>query len=170
MIKHILIIPLILIFIGCSAVQENVKKEEKPVYLEAPVEFIDMPIGVALQTVFLRAKNTPFSFDVPDIQKLGTVYLRLNKKEEMDTILKLILEPKGLMFEKDVKGVYHIMKHHPVEPDLIGNSNTKEDIKKKEAHIYIYPQYPPLKFIETPITNVLEMVFLMAGNISFSLV
>jgi type II secretory pathway component GspD/PulD (secretin) len=82
------------------------------VYVEPPLEFTDTPIKTALETIFMKA-GVSYSIDITDIASLGSVTLKLTEKTELEALLNLILQPKGLEFQKDASNVYHIKKPGP---------------------------------------------------------
>jgi len=96
--------------IGSMAYAAEVK------YVEAPIDFPNTPVKVALETVFLKS-GVQYSIDVDDIASFGNVTLTINERQELDNVLSLILEPKNLQFTIDATGIYHIKKK---EKDVSG--------------------------------------------------
>ena len=80
---------------------------EKLMFIEPPIDFPNTPVKVALETVFLKT-GIQYSIDVDDIGKYGNVTLTITQRQELDTLLLLILEPKNLKFARDAHGIYHI--------------------------------------------------------------
>ncbi len=80
------------------------------VFVEPPLEFTDTLVKTALDTIFLKAGNVPFSIEIPTGTEIGLVTLKLTEKTELEALLKLILIPRNLDFKKDAGGVYHITK------------------------------------------------------------
>jgi len=101
--KRILTV-LVAMLIGTFAFAADAKK-----FVEAPIDFPNTPVKVALETVFLKS-GVQYSIEVDDITTFGNVTLTINERQELDTVLSLILEPKNLMFVVDASGIYHIKK------------------------------------------------------------
>jgi len=100
--KRILTV-LIAMLIGGFALAAEAK------FVEPPIDFPNTPVKVALETVFLKS-GVQYSIDVDDITTFGNVTLTINEKQELETVLSLILEPKNLEFKVDASGIYHIKK------------------------------------------------------------
>jgi len=75
-------------------------------YVEAPLEFTNTPLKLAIETVFLKA-GVKYSIE-KELTHYGNVTLTITQKQDLDTILNLILEPKNLRFKVDADKVYHI--------------------------------------------------------------
>ncbi|MEI6845675.1 MAG: secretin N-terminal domain-containing protein [Candidatus Firestonebacteria bacterium] len=78
-------------------------------FVEPPIDFPNTPVKVALETVFLKS-GVQYSIDVDDITSFGNVTLTINERQELETVLSLILEPKNLQVTVDASGIYHIKK------------------------------------------------------------
>lgn len=78
-----------------------------PVYVEPPIVFKDTPVKIALETIFLRVK-VQYCIEL-SFWGCSNVTLNINKRIELDTLLTLILEPRGLAFKKD-RAIYLIMR------------------------------------------------------------
>ena len=79
-----------------------------------PLEFNDTPVRTALDTIFLKAGNVPYSIEIPSGTEMGLVTLKLTEETALEPLLKLILEPRGLNFKKDSGGVYHIRRNQVI--------------------------------------------------------
>lgn len=79
--------------------------------VKPPLDFKNVPIKSALDTIFLKAGNMPFEID-KDIKfdPKQTVTMTIASETSLDVVLKTVLDPKGFMFEADGKGIYHIRK------------------------------------------------------------
>ena len=77
------------------------------VFVEPPIDFPNTPLKIALETVFLKA-GAQYSIDV-DLSNYGPATLTINEKTELETLLNLLLEPKGLSFVKE-GAIYKIRK------------------------------------------------------------
>jgi len=80
-----------------------------PIFVDPPIDFPNTSVKSALETVFLKT-GVKYSIEVDDINKYGNVTLMITERQELDTILYLILEPHRLKYEKDASGVYCIKK------------------------------------------------------------
>ena len=100
MMKKILAV-IIALLIGSYAAAE--------LFIEPPIDFPNTPVKIALETVFLKV-GVGYSIDVDDLNSFGNVTLTISERQELETILNLILEPKNLQFVKDASGIYHIKK------------------------------------------------------------
>ena len=95
--KKVLIALSALMLCGVLSAQE--------IFVEPPLEFSDTPVRTALDTIFLKAGNVPYSIEIPTGTEMGLVTLKLTEKTELEALLKLILEPRSLEFKKDAGGV-----------------------------------------------------------------
>ena len=93
------------------------------IFVEPPIEFPKTPIKVALETLFLKT-GVQYSIDISDLSGYGNVTLTINERQELDTVLALILEPKNLTFIVDAAGIYHIIVKESVK--LPDNRITKQ--------------------------------------------
>lgn len=77
--------------------------------IEPPLEISGLSIKDAMGAVFSKAKGVQYVMDIKDadLEGLGKVYFNVTKKMELDEVLKLILDVKGLTFEFE-NGKYHI--------------------------------------------------------------
>ncbi|MFH1824066.1 MAG: secretin N-terminal domain-containing protein [Candidatus Firestonebacteria bacterium] len=103
------------ILIGCMLMLvSSIGWAQTQVYVEPPLEFTDTPIKTALETIFLKAGVVSYSIEVSNMENLGLVTLKLTERTELEALLTLVLQPKGLEFKKDEGGVYHIKKQGAV--------------------------------------------------------
>ncbi|OGF47549.1 MAG: hypothetical protein A2452_02520 [Candidatus Firestonebacteria bacterium RIFOXYC2_FULL_39_67] len=100
--KRILTV-VVAMLIGSFAFAADVK------FVEAPIDFPNTPVKVALETVFLKS-GVAYAIEVADMGVYGNVTLSITERQELDTVLNLILEPKGLQFTVDAGGIYHVKK------------------------------------------------------------
>ncbi|OGF48711.1 MAG: hypothetical protein A2231_10760 [Candidatus Firestonebacteria bacterium RIFOXYA2_FULL_40_8] len=110
MIKRMLTGMLVML-LGSFALAADVK------FVEAPIDFPNTPVKVALETVFLKS-GVPYSIEVPDLSTFGNVTLTITERQELDTVLALILEPKNLECKVDAGGIYHVKKKVPDDNKL----------------------------------------------------
>jgi len=103
----------------CSAVMAQ------EVYVEPPLEFSDTPVRTALDTIFLKAGNVPYSIEIPNGSDMGLVTLKLTEKTELEALLRLILDPRGLDYKKDNGGVYHVTKKSGETSNAVPTKVTK---------------------------------------------
>ncbi len=89
----------------------------KTLYVEAPIDFPNTPVKVAIETLFLKT-GAQYSFEVtdPPMSVYGNVTLYIRERHELDTVLALILKPKNLSFNVDASGIYHIKKKSNTPP------------------------------------------------------
>jgi len=80
------------------------------VYVEPPLEFSDTPVRTALDTIFMKAGNVPYSIEITNPAEVPPVTLKLTERQELEALLKLVLDTRNLEFKKDSGGVYHISK------------------------------------------------------------
>ena len=80
------------------------------VYVEPPLEFSDTPVRTALDTIFMKAGNVPYSIEITNPAEVPPVTLKLTERQELEALLKLVLDSRNLEFKKDAGGVYHISK------------------------------------------------------------
>lgn len=92
---------------------KHIKKIRQKKYIKPPIDLNDISIKTALQIIFSRADNTPFSIDtdLSSINELsGTINLGIDEEKELDLVLNHILKIRGLDYHIDNSGVYHIIK------------------------------------------------------------
>ena len=80
------------------------------IMVKPPVDLKNVPLKSALEIVFGK---TGVSFEVDKNLKFESgqkVTLYVGDETQLDFVLKLILDPKGLVYEVDNKGIYHIRK------------------------------------------------------------
>lgn len=129
-------------------------------YVEPPLEFIDIPLFLVLETVFVQNSKGSFILDVSDIQQAANVNMALRKRIDLAAFLKLVLEPRGYTFYADRFGVIHIAKYggswkHPEEVPL--------QEEKEAVRIQDYYYDPPFEYADRPLLEVLRDIFNKAG-------
>ena len=129
-------------------------------YLEPVIEFKDAPLKTALEAIYMKSGRSSFVLDV-DWRNLP-VKINMFSKQRLDivSILKILLEPNGLTFYKDILGVVHITKAdgswtHPASP-VLPEEKTQVEVQK----IYFDP---PFEYFETPVKKVLKDIFEKSG-------
>ena len=158
-----------------------------PIFVEAPIDFPNTPVKIAPETAFLKPGRMS-SIAVEDLSKYGNVTLTLCQRQELDTVLTLILEPKGLQFTVDASGIYHVKKNEKnnSEPPRVTKLYTftnataggavigdEKDLQTyyqaKDGGLDEYYVKPPLDLKNTPVKTALEVIFAKAGlqNIKF---
>ena len=98
-----LLMVLALALVAFAAAAQNV-------YVEPPLEFSDTPVRTALDTIFMKAGNVPYSIEITNPAEVPPVTLKLTERQELEALLKLVLDTRNLEFKKDAGGVYHISK------------------------------------------------------------
>ena len=100
--KKVLIALAALLLCGVASAQS--------VFVEPPLEFSDTPVRTALDTIFMKAGNVPYSIEITNPAEVPPVTLKLTERQELEALLKLVLDTRNLEFKKDSGGVYHISK------------------------------------------------------------
>lgn len=132
-------------------------------FIEPPISFSDTPLNVAVETVFLAA-GAQYCIEIP-LSPYGNVNLNIKRKMELDSLLSLLLDPKGLTFTK-ISNIYIIKKKQNADPVRVTKFYSPNSAPLESSEIeYIYP---PLEFKNTPVKTALETLFIKVGtNIKF---
>jgi len=167
---------------GKYRIKKKSEKSKLPLkYVEPPIDFQNTPVKIAIETVFLKA-GVQYSIEIADLTAFGNVTLAITERQELDTMLALILEPKNLQFIVDASGIYHVMKKekdnsapprvtklYAITDATAGGAfiGDEKDLQayyqKKDGGLDEYYVLPPLDLKNTPIKTALEVVFAKAG-------
>lgn len=131
--------------------------------IEPPIAFSDTPLNVAVETLFLSA-GAQYCIELP-LAPYGNVNMNIIRKMELESLLTLLLEPKGLTFTK-ISNIYIIKKKQNAAPVRVTKLYSLSCAPLENSEIeYIYP---PLEFKNTPVKAALETLFMKVGtNIKF---
>lgn len=76
-------------------------------YLDPPLNVSETPLAQVLQVIFAKA-GARYVIE-GSLMDVGTpVFLTIERREELDDILRIILTPKAVKFEIDNNNVYHL--------------------------------------------------------------
>ncbi|OGF47974.1 MAG: hypothetical protein A2452_04785 [Candidatus Firestonebacteria bacterium RIFOXYC2_FULL_39_67] len=151
------------------------------IFVEPPIDFSNTPVKVAIETLFLKA-GAKYLIEV-NLSTYGSVTMLFKERQELDELLKLILESKKLDFEKDKAGIYHIKTGKAINEeddnfgDIIARSKlyitwniVKDKLQYREYLKGVDPTKKnetvdvPLEFAKIPIIEVLSVILAKTGN------